>query len=411
MIVPSALVAEVDNATWPFSDCIIRISDAVAPGTPAWTFVGSSAGEIVVPEAVGTFQVLIQLDQPAVDTVTIRVVSGPPSSGTAATPSFDFDPVDNLVEIAAGDTIGTLDVTILDDGLTEIGPNEAFDLTGTIVAGSVVDGALTVLRVEIEDDDVTAEPKVTWAQGLVSMQEGTSRILTATVAPPFSTVTDVPVTLFGTATENTDFTLTWPTRANTLRFQAGQSQSSVTIQALSDLLDTEGTEYIAMTLTNGSTWGVGPNTTITINIQDSSAEPTTLNVERQFGIARSMVEGLIGVREPSTTLPPFNINGEDCQVVGMDRDALGRYLSVWVAAVVDGDDASYADEAGALEIFEGQGTTPAEDGVYSGIDLSGMKVRLKAANVTTPFERVVTDTNLANTAWTAPAAPSPCPWA
>lgn len=398
------------NATFGHEVLTINAIDATAPSPPEWSWtVGST---VVVPETIGTFPLEIGLDGPAINAIQIRVTSA--NGSPAALAGTHYVAVDTIVNIPAGGQVGSLNVTILDDPAGVVGPNLEFELTGAVISGTCNDPTADTLVVEIEDDDLSSSTReVQWSSATVgplvrpeTVAEQLSVALVATVDIPFTISQDIPVTITNTnAALGLDYAITWQPNvpAGFIRFTPQQPTAIIRFTPQANGPNAGLTSVVELTLGDGSTWDLGANDTLTITIQAASSgqeEQTRLFVKRGIRNGRTLVEGLVAVVPPSSTLPRFNIDGEDCQVIGHARDSSGNWDSAWVVGIADNDisasaaAASLPDGASPIVLEAGAGSTPAENASYDAQSFASMKFRLRPSNTGVTFERTLAD-NLA----------------
>lgn len=203
-------------------------------------------------------------------TVTLSAVSGRDvdvsfsfSAGTAVE-NTDFSRSSFFATIPAGSTTGTITLTAISDVVYEGNETAGVDITS--VTNATESGTQQVFVTIVEDD---AAPTVTLAAGAASIAEtGGSATITATQSAVSGVATTVNLSLSGTATVSSDYTL-----ATSITIPAGSTSASITLSAVGDLLD-EADETVIVdisSVTNGTESGTQQ---ATVTITDDDAAPT-----------------------------------------------------------------------------------------------------------------------------------------
>ena len=123
------------------------------------------------------------------------------SNGTA-TAGSDYTATNGTLTISAGDTTGTIPVTVLQDAVYE--RDETVTMTLSSASNATISDATGVFT--ITDDE--SAPTVTLATSASSIAENAGSSLTLTATLSGATDADITVALdtSGTATEGTDYT-------------------------------------------------------------------------------------------------------------------------------------------------------------------------------------------------------------
>ncbi|MBD1939810.1 Calx-beta domain-containing protein [Microcoleus sp. FACHB-68] len=192
-------------------------------------------------------------------------------AGTAATDNSDYtvtssNPADLVGQITvAGNSTATLTVTPIDDVLLE--GTETVDVSLTASTGYNVDATKNTASVSIIDNDVpiveivAANPNAREGadQGLytVSRRDGAGNPITT------GNLT-VNYTSGGSAKVNNDY----DALTGTIVIPEGQSTANITLNPVDDAT-VELTESVKLTLSNSTTYSVGPLKDATVNIKDN----------------------------------------------------------------------------------------------------------------------------------------------
>lgn len=217
-------------------------------------------------ESVSSVLLIAKLSGPASSAVTCPVTpSGTASYGTDYTVNkptgFSF---------AVGQTADTIIATIVDDATVE--SNETIIATlGTPSGGGVTLGTPTALTYTIVDNDGTpVVPTVSVAASVSSIGEaGGSYNLVATLSQATSVATSVGVTMSGTATNVSDYSLS----KTTFSFAAGKTSDTIKVTIVNDVA-VEGNETVIATLSSPSACTVGAPSAATTTITDNDVLPT-----------------------------------------------------------------------------------------------------------------------------------------
>jgi hypothetical protein len=203
---------------------------------------------------------------------------------TGAAPG-DVTPLSGTLTFAAGQASVPLQITILNDFTPE--PNKTLTVTlsnprstgATTGANKPKLGATSSATVTIVDE----EPRLAFSAGAFSVAEGSSVLIPVVRTGPTTGTLMVDVTgVSGTATANTDFTVT----PGTLTFGPGITKLNVTVAAPEDAAS-EGAEQGTLQLANPVNASLGALKTVTLTIQDNESA----GVIQFAAAALSAVEG------------------------------------------------------------------------------------------------------------------------
>src|SRR5690606_36535845 len=149
-----------------------------------------SVASQAVSEAAGTANIIVQMSSVSGQNVIVPWTV----SGTATGGGTDYSITASPITIAAGQTTGTISVTINNDTLDE--NNETVILTMSAVTNGSASGN-TVHTLTINDNDVHPTVQFTQASQAVSEAAGTATVLVSLSAPSGLNVV-VPWTTTGT---------------------------------------------------------------------------------------------------------------------------------------------------------------------------------------------------------------------
>ncbi len=229
-------------------------------------------------------------------TMSIRA-SG--STGTAADIN-NFTPITYNFARGANDSI-PVRLTITNDLLAEGNENIRFGL-GSLSSGAQI-GADSIFNLTIIDDDATSTVAFQSATSSIA-ENGDSIVVTVNVSFSPATPSTVSLTLGGTATSGSDYSM-----PATLNIPANYTGTlSFTVRILNDA-QAEGNESIVITLSNPSPGlGIGAQASHTITISDDDVSvlefvPNAFNVDEFVGIANAPVR----ITTPSTDTVFFRV--------------------------------------------------------------------------------------------------------
>jgi len=187
-------------------------------------------------------------------------------TGTA-TSGVDYTGNATSINVAAGDTTGTLTLAVAADATTE-GPETIIPILGALPIGYVLanPGAGTVTTT-VNDTSIAPTGTTVTLTGATSVNEGSSVTYTVTLgaAAPADGLS-IPVALTGTATSGVDYT----GNATSINVAAGDTTGTLTLAVAADAT-TEGPETIVAALgTLPTGYGLSGTGTVTTTVNDTS---------------------------------------------------------------------------------------------------------------------------------------------
>lgn len=259
------------------SQASVMILDNDTP--PAVQFTQSSYN---VNEGAGTVFIVLELDQPAFVTGTVRVASG----GGVAQANVDYTPIDQFVTFVPGQSMFTVTINITDDLVPE--PSIEPFLVQLSSPTNLNLGLQSLTIVNIEENDIVFinfDPD----QYAVAETVGTT-ILTVTL----STAAPFPISVDYNTTDNqaiagSDYT---PTNG-TLTFSPGQTALTIPVTILNDT-NTEPTEEFFMVLSNEVSATLGFDAVANIDIVDDDT-PTIALTSNGYMVDENAGQAIISV--------------------------------------------------------------------------------------------------------------------
>lgn len=232
-----------------------------APANPTVSLSVASTSGL---ESVSTVKLVATLSSASASAITVPVTP----SGTA-TYGADYT-VDKPTgfSFTAGQLKDTITATIVDDATVE--SNETIIATlGTPTGGATLGSPSTLTYTIVDNDGTPVVPTVSIAAVSSIGEAGGSYNLVATLSQATSVATSVGVTMSGTATNVTDYSLS----KTTFSFPAGKSTDTIKVTIVNDVL-VEGNETVIATLSSPSACTLGSPSAATTTITDNDVLPT-----------------------------------------------------------------------------------------------------------------------------------------
>jgi len=257
----------------------------------------------------------------------------------SASENSDFVPGPYPLTIPAGETEITQSIGILDDDYHE--SNEQFNalLWGFSLPSDVVLGTSETVITILDDD----RPRVSFAAGSSSVAEsGGTQNVAVSISPAPTTAITVNYTVSGSATENTDFSITG---SGTVTVAANATSVNIPV-LITDDNGEEAAETVILTLSSGVGYNVGSTSSHILTIADNDTpglvlSPPSLTVTE--GGTGSYTAALATPPSAPVTVNVFSDNGE----VTFAPASLSFTTSNWstaqpvtVTAAQDGDTAN-----------------------------------------------------------------------
>ncbi len=269
-----------------------------------------------VPEGGGAATITIQLSEPTGIAVTI-----PYTIAGSADLGIDATVTPGPLVIPAGQTSGSVSVTILDDLLVE--SNETVQLTLSPPVNGVLGGSSIHTLVILDDE---TPPTVQFANSSASVTEaGAPATLTVTLSAASTLDVTVGYVLAGTAIAGVDFSIT----PQPIFFSAGQTSATVTITAIDDLID-EVLETATVTLETPSNASLGGLTVATITVTDNDAPPvvgfTSASQSGTEGAGPLVATVALSTPSGSDVTIPFTLSGS--ALAGTDVTVLASPVTI-----------------------------------------------------------------------------------
>jgi hypothetical protein len=241
------------------------IDDDALPALPS---VGFAAGtSSAIEGTAGTQQIPVSLSVAATGSVTVDYAV----TGGTATAGADFITTSGTLTFAAGETVQSIPLAILDDGIIE--NSETVILTLSNPVNGVL-GTLGTHTFTITDDDL---PVVTIAANDPNASEAGLDPGQFTISRTGPTTGSLAVTLArsGTATNGTDYTSISTGTPFTLTIPAGAASATINIVPIQDTTN-EGSETVILTINASAAYIIGASSTGTVTIADDDRSTVTI---------------------------------------------------------------------------------------------------------------------------------------
>lgn len=228
-------------------------------------YVSFAAASTTVAENAGFAVIQVSLSTAATTNVSIDYSM---ADGTALSGS-DYTGASGTLNFAAGDTVKTITVPILDDGIVESA--ESFTLTLSNPAG-LLTSSVTTHTVTINDDDLPTVSIVTNDPNASETGPDNGQFTISRSGPTTSPLT-VLLARSGTATNSTDFTAI----ATPLSFVIPTGQASATLDVVPvDDASNEGSETVIETISADAAYVIGTASSATVTIADNDRSTVTI---------------------------------------------------------------------------------------------------------------------------------------
>lgn len=389
----------------------LTVTNAVGSVTPTWTL---RAGATSIPEGSGVQLYEVTLDAPALDEVRIAVSVG---SGTTATLNTDYLAFATTVVIPAGEQVGLYRITFPDNAI-DAPVDPVLVVQGAYVSGTVTSTTTQTFSTTILDNDdngASSQRRVTFIANQLPTSPGGTALVSARIVDgngvpaSFQTRTVIPITRgLSSGAVPGDFIETWGSNeAFSITFEPEAETTSFSVAVAAAAGAGEYVEYVIQSAPAGE-WIVGARDTVRV-VANSGV--TKMLVPAMSGGTRRMIQGMVAVSPPSTTLPDGALsNGETVQLVGLKRNGAGEWISAYFYGFDDSTE-SRPDVDGGLEyrLATSSDAAPAEAGTFSPTFAPEVSFAVTASNVGVPYEcsTAVSAADLAPIWWTRGAGSNP----
>jgi hypothetical protein len=257
--------------------------------TVSFTAAAQSANEGTVAT------ITAQLSQPSTQTVTVPFTVG----GTAINPA-DYTISATPLTIPAGSTTGSVTVTVVADGVTEL------DETVIVTLGTPTNATLGTTTVHTLTIAAQPLPTVSFTAAAQTGTEGTVATITAQLSTPSTLPVTLPFTLSGTATSGADYTIT----TSPITIPAGSTTGTITVTVAADGV-AEPDETVIVTLGSPTNATLGASTVHTLTIPAQAPPTVSFTAAAQTGsegAVATITAQLSGPSSQAVTLP-FTVTG------------------------------------------------------------------------------------------------------
>ena len=332
--------------------------------------VSMSSAAASVGESAGTKDLTVSLSAASGRAVTVPYTVSS-ESGDTATAGGDYTSVSSgSLQIAAGNSSGTITVTVASDTVDE--PDETFTVTLGTPTNAALHATATRTVVTITDDDAAPTVTLSLASSTISENGGST---TVTAALSHASSQDTTITLQAVSGFYT------PGSDKTIAISAGQTTNSsdtATINAVDDTIDNVTARTTTVTARAANSQGAGAVTGASLTLTDDEATPT---------VTLSLSDSSISENGGSATVTA-SLSGESSEKVTLTVSAAA------VSPAVAGDfslssnktltiAAGGTSSSGAVTITANDNTTDAADkSVRVSASVSGTSGAANPSNVT-----------------------------
>jgi hypothetical protein len=200
--------------------------------------------DVVVGEQDGFADFVIRLDAPTSAPVTVNYST----VGSTATNFNDFIPVSGALTFAAGETVKTVSVQLVDDAVPE--GTEVFSMNLSSPSANATIARKSATATIIDNDAPSGTPAVSINDLVVDEAAGTANFVITLDRPSagvvsinYATQNGAPITGAGAALAGSDYVAA----SGTLKFAAGETAKTVKVSLINDTLQ-EGAEAFSLAL-------------------------------------------------------------------------------------------------------------------------------------------------------------------
>jgi hypothetical protein len=344
-----------DNQRFAESDVLVTVAD-IAPPAPTVTLSGGGSAS----EAAGTRTITATLSSSASTDTVVNLAY----SGTAAGAGSDYSAAASIT-ILAGNTTGTTNISVVDDGVVEVDETVIVDIASVSGGdGATEDGTqqqtftitnddsatVTIADVAGNEDDGAITVTVTLDNAVdggfdvdVSTTDGTATLANS----DYTAVTNQTLTFAGTASESQTFTIT-PTSDVT-------AEANETVLVLMSNLVPVTVAGGDLDITDGATVTINNDDSISITVDDPSVAENTGTLS--FTVSLSTAAPAGGATVDYATSNGTATAGSDYTAAsGTVSFAVGE-TSKTVGITLSGDSTVEVDETLTLTLSGATGTS------------------------------------------------------
>ena len=236
-------------------------------GVPVASITPATVTKVEGNSGTTAYVYTVRLTNPNDQPVSIRYST---NDGTAKASDGDYIDNDGVLTFNPGDPL-TKTITVLTKGDAKFEADETFTVQLNSATNGVIRTGENVATGTLTNDD--RPPTVSFSTEQQFGKEGDTLQLTAELSAVAGVDVTVPITLTGTATNGTDYTIA----SNSITIAAGQSSASVAVKLLNDaVMELDETVVIKMgTPTNATASGV---TTQTITIDETLSSAVIVSI-------------------------------------------------------------------------------------------------------------------------------------
>ena len=312
----------------------------------------------------------VTLSAASAQDVTVDFTTAYPFVSTAADAGSDYNTTNGTLTISAGDTTGTIPVTVIQDNIFE--EDEVLYINLSNPTNATISDARGVLT--ITDDE--SRPTATLTVDATSIDEnsGSSLTLTATLTGPTKGLNDVYLDTSGTATEGTDYTDGSGVIDN-IRISAGSTTGTVTFNPTDDSVY-EGNETAIISVNTVSGLAVENSTpqAVTITITENESSPTitltssasSISENAGSSLTLTATSSIVADEDITVSISTSGTGTEGTDYSTISDITISAGATTGTASFTPTDDSVYeGNETGIVAISGVSGADAAESGTQS----------------------------------------------
>jgi hypothetical protein len=244
-----------------------------------------TAGATTIAETGGSTTVTATLSAASSKNVTVNLAL----SGTATT-TTDYT-LATAISIPAGSTSASITLSSVGDLLDETDETVIIDVTAVV---NGITSSAQQRTVTITDDDATPTVTIAWSNTSIGEGAAGTSNAVATLSVASGRTVTVNLAWSGTATLNTDYTVT----GSTITIPAGSTSAFVTMNNITDNLyemNSGASEVITVTMSSATNANLGSPSNATMTQNDDDPAPTVTMASNATNISENGGSAKIGI--------------------------------------------------------------------------------------------------------------------
>lgn len=253
-----------------------------------------SVQDVLVNEGDGYVDFVVRLDLPNEGLVTVNYATAAASAGSGS----DYVAQGGTIAFAAGETLKTIRVGLVDNTTAEAREGFVMSLTGASTNATI--GRAVGTATIIDDDATAGTPALSISLPLADEVNGGAKV-TFTLDKPATAPVSFTYTVNGLTTGSTDF---GAVSGQSIAFAPGEMVKTINIGITNDGLS-ESPEVLEVLVTNlsGATLAAGDHGNVVIGTSDgaAAASPLVYVQDAAAGEANGFIDFVVNLSAPSTS--------------------------------------------------------------------------------------------------------------